>query len=75
MSGASVSWPMHQAGQAVVGGVLFSSAWSAGAAIELPSLPLQCVVRLSGEVKRRVGMNGRQSAKGERRAPRSPIAR
>ena len=40
VSGASASWPMHQAGQAVVGGVLFSSVWSAGAAIGLPSLPL-----------------------------------
>ena len=40
LSGASASWPMHQAGQVVVGGVLFSSARSSGAAIDLPSLPL-----------------------------------
>ena len=38
--GPSASWPMHQAGQVVVGGVLFSSARSSGAAIDLPSLPL-----------------------------------
>lgn len=48
VSGASVSWPTHQAGQAVVGGVLFSSAWSAGVAISLPFLALLCVVGLLG---------------------------
>ena len=48
VSGASASWPMHQAGQAVVGGVLFSSVWSAGAAIGLPFLGLWCVVGLLG---------------------------
>ena len=48
LSGASASWPMHQAGQAVVGGVLFSSVWSAGAAIGLPFLGLWCAVRLLG---------------------------
>lgn len=46
LSGASALWPMHQAGQAVVGGVLFSSVWSAGAAIGLPFLGLWCVVGL-----------------------------
>lgn len=48
LSGASALWPMHQAGQAVVGGVLFSSAWSAGVAIGLPFLGLWCVVGLLG---------------------------
>lgn len=46
LSGASASWPMHQAGQVVVGGVLFSSVWSAGVAIGLPFLALWCVVGL-----------------------------
>ena len=32
LSGVSALWLMHQAGQVVVGGVLFSSAWSAGVA-------------------------------------------
>ena len=49
VSGVSALWPIHQAGQAVVGGVLFSSVWSAGAAISLPSLALWCVVGLLGE--------------------------
>ena len=40
LSGASASWPMHQAGQTVVGGVLCSSVWSAGVAIGLPFLGL-----------------------------------
>ena len=40
LSGVSALWLMHQAGQVVVGGVLFSSAWSAGVAIGLPSLAL-----------------------------------
>lgn len=40
VSGVSALWPMHQAGQAVVGGVLFSSVWSAGVAIGLPFLGL-----------------------------------
>ena len=40
LSGASALWPMYQAGQAVIGGVLFSSVWSAGAAIGLPFLGL-----------------------------------
>lgn len=48
LPGASASWPMHQAGQAVVGGVLFSSVWSAGVAIGLPFLGLWCVVGLLG---------------------------
>lgn len=48
LSGASASWPMHQAGQAVVGGVLFSSVWFAGVAIGLPFLALQYVVGLLG---------------------------
>lgn len=46
--GASALWLMHQAGQAVVGGVLFSSAWFAGAAIGLPFLAHWYVVGLSG---------------------------
>jgi len=50
LSGASASWPMHQAGQLVVGGVLFSSVWSAGVAIGLPFLALWCVVGLLGGV-------------------------
>ena len=48
LSGVSALWLMHQAGQVVVGGVLFSSAWSAGFAIGLPFLALWCVVGLSG---------------------------
>ena len=48
LPGASASWPMHQAGQAVVGGVLFSSVWFAGVAIGLPFLALQYVVGLLG---------------------------
>ena len=67
LSGASALWPMHQAGQAVVGGVLFSSVWSAGAAIGLPFLGLWCVVGLSGgRVKRKVRPDGRGRAEGER---------
>ena len=54
--GASASWPMHQAGQTVVGGVLFSSVWSAGVAISLPFLGLWvCGGSVRGRVKRRVG--------------------
>ena len=48
LPGASALWPMHQAGQAVVGDVLFSSVWSAGVAIGLPFLGLWCVVGLLG---------------------------
>ena len=59
-SGASASWPMHQAGQAVVGGVLFSSVWSAGVAIGLPFLSLWvCGGAVRGRVKRRVGGSGK----------------
>lgn len=60
LSGASALWPMHQAGQAVVGGVLFSSVWSAGVAIGLPFLGLSvCDGAVRGRVKRRVGGDGR----------------
>ena len=60
LSGASALWPMHQAGQAVVGGVLFSSVWSAGVAIGLPFLGLWvCGGAVRGRVKRRVGGDGR----------------
>ena len=53
-SGVSASWPMHQAGQTVVGGVLFSSVWSAGVAIGLPFLGLWvCGGAVRGRVKRR----------------------
>ena len=54
--GASALWLMHQAGQAVVGGVLFSSAWFAGAAIGLSPLPcpLVCGRAVRGRVKQRV---------------------
>ena len=47
MSGASASWPMHQAGQAVVGDtcLLLSSAFGC---IGLPSLAVWCVVGLLG---------------------------
>ena len=65
--GASASWPMHQAGQAVVGGVLFSSVWSAGVAIGLPFLSLWvCGGAVRGRVKQRVGGRGRGRAEGER---------
>lgn len=46
--GASALWPMHQAGQSVVGDVLFFSVWSAGIAIGLPFLAHWCVVGLLG---------------------------
>ena len=49
VSGAPASWPMHQAGQLAVGGVLFSSTRSAGVAISLPVLALQCAMALSGD--------------------------
>ena len=59
-SSASALWPMHQAEQAVVGGVLFSSVWSAGVAIGLPFLSLWvCGGAVRGRVKRRVGGDGR----------------
>ena len=67
LPGASALWPMHQAGQAVVGGVLFSSVWSAGAAIGLPFLGLSvCGGAVRGRVKRRDGPDGRWRAEGER---------
>lgn len=67
LPGASASWPMHQAGQAVVGGVLFSSVWSAGVAIGLPFLSLWvCGGAVRGRVKRRDGPDGRGRAEGER---------
>ena len=60
LSGVSALWLMHQAGQVVVGGVLFSSAWSAGVAIGLPFLGLWvCGGAVRGRVKRRVGGDGR----------------
>ena len=60
LPGASALWPMHQAGQAVVGGVLFSSVWSAGVAIGLPFLSLWvCGGAVRGRVKRRVGGSGK----------------
>lgn len=63
LSGASALWPMHQAGQAVVGGVLFSSVWFAGVAIGLPFLGLWvCGGAVRGRVKRRVGGSGRGRA-------------
>ena len=46
VSGASVSWPTHQAGQ--LGGIACLSLSSASGCIGLPSLPLRCVVGLSG---------------------------
>ena len=55
MSGAPASWPIHQAGQLAVGGVLFSSAWSAGVAISLPFLALQCAMALSGDSEAEYG--------------------
>lgn len=68
LPGASASWPMHQAGQAVVGGVLFSSVWSAGVAIGLPFLGLWvCGRAVRGRVKRRVGGDGRGRAEGEQK--------
>ena len=68
LPGASASWPMHQAGQAVIGGVLFSSVWSAGVAIGLPFLGLSvCGGAVGGRVKRRVGGDGRGRAEGEQR--------
>ena len=48
LSGASALWPMHQTGQAVVGGVLFSSVWSVGVAIGLPFLGLWCSKAMTG---------------------------
>lgn len=66
LSGASALWPMHQAGQSVVGGVLFSSVWSAGVAIGLPFLSLWvCGGAVRGRVKRRDGSDGRGRAEGE----------
>lgn len=47
LSGASASWPMHQAGQAVVGGVCLSLSSALGC-IGLPFLALQYVVGLLG---------------------------
>ena len=68
LSGASASWPMHQTGQAVVGGVLFSSVWFAGVAIGLPFLSLWvCGGAVRGRVKRRDGPDGRGRAEGEQR--------
>lgn len=47
LSGASASWPMHQAGQAVVGGACLSLSSIFGR-IGLPFLAHWCVVGLSG---------------------------
>ena len=73
VSGASASWPMHQAGQAVVGGVLFSSVWSAGVAIELPSLPLQCVVGLLGESEAEGGRRWKGGGLRENKTTKQPL--
>jgi len=60
LSGASASWPMHQAGQGGGGGGVFSSGWSAGVAIGLPFLSLWvCGGAVRGRVKRRMGGDGR----------------
>lgn len=68
LSGVSALWPMHHAGQAVGGDVLFSSVWSAGVAIGLPFLGLSvCGGAVRGRVKRRDGPDGRWRAEGEQR--------
>lgn len=59
LSGASASWPMHQAGQAVVGDPCLSLSSVFGCHRSPLPCPLVCGGAVRGRVKRRTRWSGR----------------